>query len=84
MIAASKNPDLIKPEMKPDAVFHANKSMTGGTTNNIAFPLSYGSANLEGFKYTDTVCLNPLAFNSRVQISKKDLKKNFCIPGFKF
>jgi hypothetical protein len=56
----------MKPEMKPDAVFSANKSMTGGNVNNIAFPLSYGSANLEGFKYTDTVCLNPLALNSLV------------------
>lgn len=50
--------------MKLDAVFSANQSMTGGNVNNIAFPLAYGTANLEGFKYTDTVCLNPIAFKS--------------------
>jgi hypothetical protein len=74
----------MKPEMMPDAVFHANKSMTGGNSNNIAFPLSYGSANLEGFKFTDTVCLNPLAFQSRAQVTNKAMKQNFCIPSFKF
>jgi len=61
----------MKPEMSVDAVFSANKSMSGATANNIAFPLSYGSADLQGFKYTDTVCLSPLDLASSAQITEK-------------
>jgi hypothetical protein len=61
----------MKPEMSVDAVFSANKSMSGATVNNIAFPLSYGSADLQGFKYTDTVCLNPLNLASAAQVTEK-------------
>lgn len=35
-----------KPEMAIDSVYSANKSISGHTANNIAFPLSYGSADL--------------------------------------
>jgi len=45
-------------------VYSANKSMTGGTANNIAFPLSYGSADLQGFKFKDTLCLSPLNYTA--------------------
>jgi len=45
-------------------VYSANKSVSGYTANNIAFPLSYGSADLQGFKFIDTVCLNPLKYKS--------------------
>lgn len=50
----------LTPEMTPDVVYTVNKSMTGTNVNNLAFPLSYGSADLQGFKFQDTVCLNPL------------------------
>ena len=53
-------PKKMKPEMTPDVVYTVNKSMTGTNVNNLAFPLSYGSADLQGFKFEDTVCLNPL------------------------
>ena len=50
----------IKPIKVPDMQYNISKSPTGDLLNNIAFPLYYGSADLKGFKYTDTVCLNPL------------------------
>lgn len=53
----------LAPVMTPEAVYHGNKSMTGHTASSLSFPLSYGSADLNGFKYFDTVCLNPLNFN---------------------
>lgn len=53
-----------KPLMTNDVVYTANKSMTGHRQRNIAFPLSYGSADLEGFRYKDTLCLTPIKFNS--------------------
>jgi len=31
---------------KPDSVYFSNNSITGYIANNIAFPLSYGSADL--------------------------------------
>jgi hypothetical protein len=49
-----------KPVKVPDAPYNVSKSPTAVLVNNVAFPLSYGSADLKGFKYTDTVCLNPL------------------------
>lgn len=68
--AASKAMEM-KPEMSVDAVYSANKSASGATVNNIAFPLSYGSADLQGFKYTDTVCLNPLDLTSAAKVTEK-------------
>ena len=38
-------------EMKADTVYYMNQTQTGSAVNNIGFPLSYGSANLEGFKF---------------------------------
>jgi len=43
-------PPAIKPVMKPDTVYNSSKSMTGRTSINTGFPLSYGSAELQGFK----------------------------------
>jgi hypothetical protein len=46
------NPNKIKKLKKvikirrPDSVYSANNSITGYIANNIAFPLSYGSADL--------------------------------------
>ena len=46
------NPNKIKKEKKvkkihkPDSVYSANNSVTGYIANNIAFPFSYGSADL--------------------------------------
>jgi hypothetical protein len=68
----------------PDAVYTANKSTSGYTANNIAFPLSYGSADLQGFKFIDTVCLNPLKYKSQDEVTPKVLKDNFCIRNFKY
>jgi hypothetical protein len=31
--------------------YHLNETSTGEAVNNIGFPLAYGSANLEGFKF---------------------------------
>ena len=70
--------------MMPDSVYSANKSLTGETANKIAFPLSYGSADLSGFKYLDTICLNPLIIANGTDVSKKDLRENFCVEGFKY
>ena len=36
----------IEPIKMADAVYYANNSMHGHTTESIAFPLSYGSADL--------------------------------------
>ena len=63
-----------KPEMSPDTVYSANKSISGHTANNIAFPLSYGSADLQGFKFIDTVCLNPLKYHSAEAVTDAALK----------
>ena len=41
----SKKPKM-DPVKAPDAVYYANNSMNGRTTESIAFPLSYGSADL--------------------------------------
>lgn len=38
-------------EMRADTVYYMNQTQTGSAVNNIGFPLSYGSANLEGFKF---------------------------------
>lgn len=37
--------------LKADTVYYMNQTSTGSAVNNIGFPLSYGSANLEGFKF---------------------------------
>jgi len=70
--------------MTTDSVYSANKSASGRTANNIAFPLSYGSADLQGFKFIDTVCLNPLKYQSADGITDAVLKKNFCVKDFKY
>lgn len=46
-----------KSTLKADTVYYMNQTSTGSAVNNIGFPLSYGSANLEGFKFQDYVCL---------------------------
>lgn len=70
--------------MMPDSVYSANKSLTGHPENKIAFPLSYGSADLQGFKFLDTVCLAPLLFNDSSKINEKELKSSFCVQNFKY
>ena len=61
---ALRNKKLLKAKIKPikvpDMQYNISKSPSADLQNNIAFPLSYGSADLKGFKYSDTVCLNPL------------------------
>ena len=38
-----------KNQPNPDTVYFVNQTSTGKAVSNIGFPLSYGSANLEGF-----------------------------------
>ena len=61
-----------------------NKTMTGRVDQHIAFPLSYGSADLSGFKWRDTVCLNPIYKHDMYEINSKTLQKAFCIQNFKY
>lgn len=42
----TKKKKKLEPVRTVDSVYSANKSVSGGTANNIAFPLSYGSADL--------------------------------------
>ena len=44
----------------PQMAYNVSESVTSRRFNNLGFPLSYGSAELEGFKYKDTVCLSPM------------------------
>ena len=39
---------------------------------------------MKGFKYTDTVCLNPLREDKGTVISHETFKKSFCVEKFKF
>jgi hypothetical protein len=54
---------------KTDTVYYMNQTSTGSAVNNIGFPLSYGSANLEGFKFKDYVCLIPIDQKNVEEIS---------------
>jgi hypothetical protein len=85
---SNPNKDKPKPKfepiMTPDQVYNASSSKTGGIVNNLAFPLSYGSADLQGFKYKDTVCLNPLMFANMAEVNPKVLNQDFCVENFKF
>ena len=80
----AENKQKLTPVKSPDSVYSANKSVSGYNANNIAFPLSYGSADLQGFKFIDTVCLNPLMYHSMDQVTEKVLRENFCVKGFKY
>lgn len=70
--------------MSPEAVYWANKSMTGETARSVGFPLAYGSAELHGFKFRDTICLNPMNFTSLDQVTPKALNSHFCVKNFKY
>jgi len=59
-----KKKKKMEPIKSPDAVYFSNTSMRGYTTEQIAFPLSYGSAELSGFKMKDTVCLSPIDYGN--------------------
>lgn len=67
-----------------DTVYYMNQTLTGQAVNNIGFPLSYGSANLEGFKFQDYVCLTPINANSLIQVSKKFYDDHFCVKDLLF
>lgn len=60
-----------------------SESLSGYGWEKVAFPLSYGSADLQGFKYQDTVCLGPINKTNMDDVSGKLLKTNFCIKDFK-
>lgn len=74
----------ISPATKPDVVFYANKSMSGELVAPINFPLAYGSAELHGFKYTDTVCLSPLNLKSLDEVTDKELASHYCVKNLKY
>ena len=61
-----------------------NQTSTGSAVNNIGFPLSYGSANLEGFKFQDYVCLLPINETKIDLITNKMYNDNFCVKNLRF
>jgi hypothetical protein len=52
----------IKAWDEKDHAYDYNLTKSGYTANNKKFPLAYGSANLEGFRYQDFVCLAPMNY----------------------
>lgn len=44
---------------KTDVAYYSNETMTGHLANKRMHPLAYGSAQLDGYKWQDTVCLKP-------------------------
>jgi hypothetical protein len=70
--------------MKTDTVYYMNQTSTGTAVNNIGFPLSYGSANLEGFKFQDYVCLIPIDVQNQQTLVQKDFNDHFCVQDLKF
>lgn len=70
--------------MKPESVYNISESITSRRFNNIGFPLSYGSAELQGFKYKDTVCLTPVNVTDVSLVNEQVLKKHFCMRHFRF
>ena len=70
----------LQPVMKAEANYFVNQSTSARLERNVAFPLSYGSADLDGFRYKDTVCLSPMKTNSS---DNKELKNHFCVRNFK-
>lgn len=69
---------------KTDVVYYWNQSKTGYPANKVAHPLAYGSANLEGYKYQDTVCLKQINATAATHISQEYLNDHFCIKDFRF
>lgn len=57
--------------------------MSGYNDLKTAFPLGYGSAQLEGFKYRDTVCLGPINAKNMDAITPELLSHNFCVKDMK-
>lgn len=70
--------------MKADTVYYMNQTLTGSAVNNIGFPLSYGSANLEGFKFQDYVCLLPINSSNINEITKESYDDHFCVKDLRF
>jgi hypothetical protein len=76
--------DQAEAVLKPDTVYYMNQTTTGQSVNNIGFPLSYGSANLEGFKFEDWVCLTPINLTNGAQITPKVTNDHFCVKNLRF
>ena len=68
---------------KTDVAYYPKNSITGYQTNKRAHPLAYGSANLEGWKYQDTVCLKQLNTTAK-KINQDILNDNYCLRNFRF
>lgn len=73
-----------EPILKADTVYYMNQTVTGQSVNNIGFPLSYGSANLEGFKFEDYVCLTPINATSALALTQKVADDHFCVKNLRF
>ena len=73
-----------KPVIKSDTVYFMNQTTTGSAVNNIGFPLSYGSANLEGFKFQDYVCLMPISQSKGKSLTQKTYQDHFCVKDLRF
>jgi hypothetical protein len=76
--------DQAEAVLKPDTVYYMNQTTTGQSVNNIGFPLSYGSANLEGFKFEDWVCLTSINLTNGAQITPKVTNDHFCVKNLRF
>ena len=57
--------------------------MTGVRTNNQKHPLAYGSAQLDGYKYQDFVCLKPLN-TTQENLTQDMLNSKYCIRDLRF
>lgn len=73
-----------KPVEQPDTVYFMNQTVTGQAVNNIGFPLSYGSANLEGFKFQDFVCLLPLNISKIKEVKQSTYDNHYCVKELRF
>ena len=68
-------------------VYYANKTGTGEATNKAAnFTLAYGSANIEGWRYQDYVCLRALpdTLESVDDLTQEILDTHYCVKNLRF
>ena len=68
--------------MKTDVAYWWNQTKTGTPANKLKHPLAYGSANLEGSKWKDIVCLKQLN-TTQDHMSQAVLNKNYCVRDFR-
>lgn len=72
---------------KTDVAYNKSLSITHQLTNKRNHPLAYGSANLEGFKFHDTVCLKQINMtrdHPTVLSEQQYLNEHYCIRDLRF